>query len=278
MATVARGLGETKHYERFKKQSNNWQNLWRNYNHHGANGFIMPKDSKGNWVDSFICDRGKNTSISFTPLNVDVGQCICWWCGFLYEANSWEYSLYVPHDVAGLIQISGGAEAFRKRLDTFFINRYYNVGNEPSFLSPMLYHWLGKSYMSSNRIRKIVAASFNERRKGLPGNDDSGAMSSWLAFNMLGLFPNAGQPYYLLNAPFFAESEIHLGNGKSFKTIAGNLSASAIYIQSASLNGKPLTRSWLEHSQLMKGGTLQMEMGDEPTGWGSTELPPSMRF
>jgi putative alpha-1,2-mannosidase len=225
-----------------------------------------------------LCDRGKNSHLAFTPLTVDNGRCICWWCGFLYEANSWEYSLYVPQDVAGLIQNCGGTEAFKKRLDTFFINRYYNVGNEPSFLSPVLYHWIGMPSYSSDRIRTIIEKHFTPSRNGLPGNDDSGAMSSWLAFQMLGLFPNAGQSYYLINSPMLAQSTLHLSNGKTFTIVAKNLSAQNKYIQSAKLNNKTFTKSWIEHSEIMEGAVLVLEMGNDISSWGTGEVPPSLRY
>lgn len=98
---------------------------------------------------------------------------------FFYEASSWEYSLSIPHDVPGLIEKCGGAEKFEAR-PTFSDRGFFNVNNEPSFLSPCLYHWLGKPYRSNDRIHEIIAKNYNDGPIGLPGNDDSGAMSSGL--------------------------------------------------------------------------------------------------
>ena len=277
LAVVANGLNRKGEANRFLKQSNNWKNLWRPVTDHGATGFIMPKDAAGHWIDSIICaeSNGRVTAIPYTPLAQDWPNCVCWWCGFFYEASSWEYSFYVPHDVAGLINNCGGAQAFKKRLDTFFANGYYNVGNEPSFLTPNLYHWIGRPDLSSARIKQIVQANYNSTRGGLPGNDDSGAMSSWLAFHMMGLYPNAGQSYYLINAPLIKQAVLHQTNGKDFKITAKNLSDANQFIQAAFLNGKPFNQSWIEHQDIVNGGELVLQMGPKQTTWGSTIIPPS---
>lgn len=278
LATVAKGIKRKGEYWRFIKQSDNWQNLWRSIKDHGATGFIMPKNASGKWIDSIQCNEsnGRITYIPYSPLAQDWPICICWWCGFFYEASSWEYSLYVPHDVATIIAKSGGKEAFRQRLDTLFANGYYNVGNEPSFLSPNLYHWIGRPDLSNNRIHKIIDKYYNSSHNGIPGNDDSGAMSSWLAFHMMGLFPNAGQSYYLINAPYFKQTVIHQENGKDFVITVHNFSEKNKHIKSASLNGKPYDKAWLEHQDIVNGGSLVLEMSATPSDtWGTTILPPS---
>lgn len=278
LATVAKGISRNGEYWRFLKQSDNWQNLWHDISDNGATGFIMPKDPAGKWIDSIQCgeSNGRISYIKYTPLAQDWPVCVCWWCGFFYEASSWEYSLYVPHDVAMLINKSGGKEAFRNRLDYLFDRGYYNVGNEPSFLSPDLYHWIGRPDLSSNRIRQIINKNYNGTHSGIPGNDDSGAMSSWLAFHMMGLYPNAGQSYYLINAPFFKQTVIHQENGKDFTIIAKNFSDKNSYIKSATLNGKPYNKAWIEHQDITDGGVLMLEMDAQPSAnWGKDLLPPS---
>jgi predicted alpha-1,2-mannosidase len=280
LAQVAKGLGRNGEYHRFMQQAENWKNLWRPVGDHGSTGFIMPKDASGQWIDSVPCDilEGQRSRIRYTPLSQEWPNCVCWWCGFFYEGNSWEYSFFVPHDVPGLIQMSGGSEAFLKRLDTFFDNGYYNVGNEPSFLTPCLYHWIGKPEMSSRRIVEIVNKNYSDARDGIPGNDDSGAMSSRLAFHMMGLFPNAGQPYYLITSPFIRQYIIHLENGKDFTIIADHLSSKNIYIKSAKLNGIAFEQAWINHDTLVNGGRLVLEMDDKPSGWGSRIPPPGMQY
>jgi predicted alpha-1,2-mannosidase len=278
LATVAGGIKRMGEYRRFLKQSGNWQNLWRNIKDNGATGFIMPKDASGKWIDSIRCDmsNGRAASIAYSPLAQDWPNCVCWWCGFFYEAGSWEYSLSVPHDVAMLIKKSGGAAAFKQRLDILFDKHFYNVGNEPSFLSPDLYHWIGRPDLSSQRIQKIVTDNFNSSHSGIPGNDDSGAMSSWLAFHMIGLYPNAGQSYYLINAPFVKQTAIHQENGKDFTITAKNFSDENKFIKSATLNGLPYLKSWIEHKDILNGGELILDMDLKASMvWGTKQLPPS---
>jgi predicted alpha-1,2-mannosidase len=279
LAEVAKGLGRLGPYQQYIKQSGNWQNLWRDYNDHGANGFIMPKDPNGRWVDSMECgiENGRRNYVQYTPLTFEWPVCVCWWCGFFYEGSSWEYSFFVPQDVPGLIEKCGGKKAFISRLDTFFNNGYYNVGNEPSFLTSCLYHWVGRPDLSSTRTRNIIDKCYNSSRAGLPGNDDSGAMSSWLAFHMMGIYPNAGQPYYLITTPYFKRTILQVKDGKEFKILANNLSDKNVYIKSATLNGKLFDQAWIEHEDIVKGGELVFEMGPEPTGWGYKILPPVIK-
>ncbi|MDA3879615.1 MAG: GH92 family glycosyl hydrolase [Prolixibacteraceae bacterium] len=276
IAAVAKGLGRNGEYRRFLKQSDNWKNLWRDIEHEGSRGFIMPKDAAGNWVDSIQCDRkdGRVSYVQYDPLAQEWPICVCWWCGFFYEGTSWEYSLFVPHDVPGLIDQCGGSNAFQKRLDTFFENSYYNVANEPSFLSPCLYHWIGRPELSSKRVHQIIDDNYNISRSGIPGNDDSGSMSSWLAFHMMGFYPNAGHSYYLLNTPYFKETVIHQENGNDFIIRAENLSENNCYIQSAILNGKSYNKAWIEHNNIVAGGELIFIMGSKPSSWGHEIMPP----
>ncbi|HOW90654.1 MAG TPA: glycoside hydrolase family 92 protein, partial [Elusimicrobiales bacterium] len=178
------------------------------------------------------------------------------------------------HDVPGLIEKCGGKEAFRKRLDTLFDSGYYNVSNEPSFLTPCLYHWIGRPDLSGERVASVIARHYSSAPDGIPGNDDSGAMSSWLAFHMLGLYPNAGHSYYLIHAPLVRSSVLRLENGRTFRISARRLSSRNRYIRSASLNGKPFVQAWIEHSDIAAGGELVLEMGAKSSDWGREVLPP----
>lgn len=279
LAQVAKGLGRYGEYQRFIKQADNWQNLWRDIEDHGSRGFIMPKDASGKWVETIECDteNGQRDYVKYTPLTVEWPICVCWWCGFFYEGTSWEYSFYVPHDVPKLIEKCGGKDPFLKRLNTFFDNGYYNVGNEPSFLTSCLYHWIGRPDLSSQRTRSIIDKNYNNSRSGIPGNDDSGAMSSWLAFHMMGIFPNAGQSYYLITAPYFPKTVLHLERGKELKIISHNLSGKNVFIKSAALNGKPFNQAWIEHKDIVNGGELVFEMDSVPSNWGFNVPPPTVK-
>ena len=271
IAVVAKGLGKEELYIHYMKQSENWKNLWRDdYEHEGAKGFIMPRDKDGKWLDRLPFGHSKKLkpTYEYTPVTSEGPWYTPWWSTFFYEATSWEYSLSIPHDVDGLIAKCGGKEMFEKRLDTFFDKEFFNVNNEPSFLSPCLYHWIGKPHRSSDRIRDIIEKNYNDSAIGLPGNDDSGAMSSWLAFHMIGLYPNAGHDYYLINTPHVDYTAINLEGGKKFEIIAPALSEKNIYIKSIKLNGKDYPYSTLRHQDIVNGGKLVIELSETPTNWG----------
>ena len=256
IALVAKGLGRMDIYEQYLQQSQNWKNLWRSdYEWDGVKGYIMPKDAEGHWLDSVPWGHSKvyHPQIPYTPITKVAPWYLPWWSTFFYEALSAEYSLSIPHDVPGLIEACGGAETFRKRLDMFFDRKRYNVGNEPSFLTPCLYHWIGRPDLSSDRVREIVTSNYTDQPDGLPGNDDSGAMSSWLAFHMMGLYPNAGQSYYLMHAPLIPEWTLHLCNGKLLRAI---VKGKGTHFEKVTLNGKVLDDARLEHADLMEGGEL----------------------
>jgi predicted alpha-1,2-mannosidase len=201
----------------------------------------------------------------------------CSWGGnTFYEGNSWTYSTFVPQDVASLIEASGGAQTFVDRLDAFFrVPLRYDVGNEPGFLAPYLYNWAGRPDKTAEHVRAIIAKSYHAGPEGLPGNDDSGAMSSWFAFGQLGIFPDAGQDFYLIGSPAFPQATLHLEGGKDFTIKARNLSLENIYVTAATLDNKPLDRAWLDHSEIAAGGRLVLFMSDKPAHWGEQNLPPS---
>lgn len=256
IAEVAKGLGRQDVYAHYLKQSGNWRNLWRSdYEWDDVKGYIMPRDAQGRWLDSVPWGHSKvfHPTIPYTPVTKVAPWYLPWWSTFFYEALSAEYSLSIPHDVPGLIEACGGAETFRKRLDLFFDRKRYNVGNEPSFLTPCLYHWIGRPDLTSDRVRQIITENYNDTPDGLPGNDDSGSMSSWLAFHMLGLYPNAGQSYYLLHAPLLPAWTLQLDNGK---TLHGTLKGKGTHFEKVTFNGKVLEDARIEHAELMQGGEL----------------------
>ena len=261
IALVAKGLGREDLYERFMKQSDNWRNLWRSdYEWDGVKGYIMPKDKDGNWLDSVPWGHSKvfHPRIPYTPITKVAPWYLPWWSTFFYEALSAEYSLSIPHDVPGLIEACGGREAFLRRLNLFFERKRYNVANEPSFLTPCLYHWIGRPDLTSERVRQIITDNYNDSPTGLPGNDDSGAMSSWLVFHMMGLYPNAGQDYYLLHAPLLKAYTMQLCNGN---TIHATVKGKGNRFEKVTFNGIELKDARITHQQLMTGGELVFYTG-----------------
>ena len=263
IAQVAKGLGRIDVYDRYMKRSENWKNLWRSdYEWGGMRGFIMPRSASGEWMDSVPWGHSKvfTPKIPYTPITKVAPWYLPWWSTFFYEALSAEYSLSVPHDVPALIDLCGGADAFRRRLDTFFDEGHYNVQNEPSFLTPCLYHWIGRPDLSVKRVQGIVEKSYSDAPDGLPGNDDSGSMSSWLAFHMMGFYPNAGQSYYLLLAPMVPEYTLSLCNGRQLHVVK---KGQGDRVKGILLNGNEITDARLEHKQLMEGGELMFLMAKE---------------
>ena len=260
LAQVALGLGQKKLYNEYMERSRNWRNLWRSdYEFDGMRGFILPKDVDGQWLDSVPWGRSQvfQPRIPYTPTTKVAPWYVPWWDTFFYEATSEEYSLSVPHDVEGLVEACGGAEAFRQRLDRFFEQGYYNVQNEPSFLSPCLYHWIGRPDLSTMRVHQILRDNYSDLPDGLPGNDDSGAMSSWLAFHMLGLYPNAGHDYYLLTLPTVDAYSFTLPNGRVLQVtkVQGDKLCTAF-------NGRLLTDARIRHADLLQGGSLVFYVPD----------------
>ena len=284
IAQVAKGLGREDLYERFIRQSQNWKNLWRaDYEWDDVKGYIMPRDAKGHWLDSVPWGRSKvfHPTIPYTPVTKVAPWYLPWWSTFFYEALSAEYSLSIPHDVPGLIEACGGAETFRRRLDMFFDRRRYNVGNEPSFLTPCLYHWIGRPDLTSDRVRQIITDSYSDQPDGLPGNDDSGAMSSWLAFHQLGLYPNAGQDYYLLHAPLLPEWTMTLSNGQALHGVVKGPKAvlkdlkSANHFDRVTFNGRDLPDARITHRELMEGGELVFHVSTKKVSKATSDFPRS---
>jgi predicted alpha-1,2-mannosidase len=260
IALLAKGLGDASDYDKYLEHSGNWKNLWdANFSAGGFNGFIRPRHRDGSWLTPFTA----------------MDQCT-WGGDTFYEGNSWTYSFFVPQNVAGLIHAAGGPETFVRRLDAFFaVPDRYDVGNEPGFLTPYLYNWAGRPDKTDEHVRAIIAASYHVGLRGLPGNDDSGAMSSWYIFGQIGIFPNAGQPVYLIGSPAYPRTVLHLAGGKDFTIEARNLTPQNIYVTAATLDGKPLDRDWLRHSEIIAGGRLVLTMSGTPGIWGRSDLPPS---
>jgi predicted alpha-1,2-mannosidase len=260
IAEVACGLNRTAEAKLFASRAHNWENLWdKDLSAEGFRGFLRPRNPDGTWAEPNFLVRGT-------------------WPDFFYEGDLWTYSIYAPQDVRRLIALTGGNETFVRRLDNIFYRQHFDVTNEPGFLIPVLYNWAGRPDKTAEVITALLDKSFTDRRSGIPGNDDSGAMSSWFIFNSLGFYPNAGQDIYLIGTPSYPEAVIKLSSGKSLHIVARNLDSEHInrYIQSATLNGEPLTNAWFRHRQIEQGGTLVFIMGSAPTNWGRALPPPSM--
>jgi predicted alpha-1,2-mannosidase len=221
-----------------------------------------------------------------------------------YEGGKWNYSFRVLHDMQARIDLAGGDEAFLGLLDAFFgygaepvrqvgerpstaellagysLNRFEGLNNEPDMEVPWAYHYVGRPDRTAEVVHAAVHSQFGLGRGGLPGNDDSGGLSSWYVWASLGLFPIAGQSLYLINAPSFSQSRIFLGEEELAVETTGFVEPSAHsgaqYVQSVSFNGRPLEQSWIPARDLHRGGRLRIELGPVPSAWGTTSRPPSV--
>jgi putative alpha-1,2-mannosidase len=145
---------------------------------------------------------------------------------------------------------------------------------------PYLYNYAGQPWMTQNKVRQMLELWYDTTPFGLSGDEDGGSMSSWYVLSSIGLYPQCpGRPIFDIGSPIFEEVLISVDNGKEFIIEAKNVSAQNKYIQSATLNGKSHNKPWIEHSDILQGGRLVVQMGSRPTkNWGSAPdvRPPSM--
>lgn len=188
---------------------------------------------------------------------------------------------FVPHDMATLITLLGGPSQLVKRLDYLHDQSITYIGNEPAFLTVFQYHYAGRPAKSALRSHFYIPAYFKTTSDGLPGNDDSGAMGSFVAMSMMGLFPNPGQSVYLITPPYFESVQITsplTNRTATVKVKNFDPTYTNVYIQYATLNGKPYTKNWIDHSFFTEGKELVLTLGRNESLWGTRQgdLPPSL--
>lgn len=240
----------------------------------GFTGFLQPRFLNGTWgfQDPIFCSPLMNFTSCY--LNPDGHE--------TYEGSAWLYTFFVPQDMAALITALGGPDEFVRRLDYFHESDLLYIGDEQGFLPVYQYHYAGRPAKSSARRHFYIPSQFNDTLVGIAGNDDSGAMGSFVALSMLGLFPNPGQDVYLINPPFFGSWSITnkiTGKVATVRNVNFDANYQNIYIQSATLNGQPYTRNWIGHSFFLDGGVLELTLGSNAnTTWGTAQadLPPSL--
>lgn len=257
-ALMAQSLKKKEDYEYFKKRADNYKLYYD-----PKVGFFRGRKSDGTWPEKF--DPVKSTKA---------------WARDYAEGNAWQYLWLVPHDPQGLMELLGGRDIFVKRLDEFFalpsdkeealvdlsgLIGQYAHGNEPSHHIAYLYNFAGQPWKTAEKVRYIMKEFYHDAPDGLIGNEDCGQMSSWYAFSSLGfypVFPASGK--YVFGSPLFDKATIKLPGGKTFTVIAENGGPENIYIQDIKLNGRRYTRSYIDHMDIVKGGTLVFMMGKSP--------------
>ncbi len=259
IAQVAKKLGKEDIYQEFSKRAQNYKNVFD-----AKSGFMRPKLYDGSFKKEF------------DPLNTH-GQ------GFI-EGNAWNYSLYVPHDPANMIEMMGGKAQFAQHLDSLFsmdlpdkyfehtedISREgiignYVHGNEPSHHVAYLYNWTDAPWKSQDKIRMVLKDQYQNGADGLGGNDDFGQMSAWYIFSTLGFYPvSPGAPEYALGSPAIHNASIKIGGGKVFKVTAENQSDTNVFVDKVTLNGEILKTPFIKHHDIMKGGELIFYMTEKP--------------
>lgn len=185
--------------------------------------------------------------------------------------------------MAELVDAMGGAEEFASRLQYFHNSGIVYMGNEPNLLPVFQYHYAGRPDLSTRQIHAYIPGLFHTGTDGIPGNDDSGAMGSFIAFSMMGLYPVAGQDVYLISPPFFAEVSVRnpqSGNTAVVRNIGFDPGYENVYVKRVTRDGEEWTKNWIGHDFFVQGGILEVELGleDERADWGTKEadLPPSM--
>jgi predicted alpha-1,2-mannosidase len=272
VAQLALAMGRTNLAGKFLKRSENWRNIFD-----AETGFARPRKANGEWQTPF--DAFSHDSF--------------------VEGNAWQYTWFVPQDVPGLVAAMGRErfltrlnEGFEKSAPTRFNaagDRFWlyplNHGNQPTMHVAWLFNWAGKPWLTQKWSRAILDSYYGYNpADAYLGDEDQGQMSAWFVMVAMGLFQTDGgcrvDPIYELGSPLYPKVVLHLSKdyygGKTFTIMARNASKTNRYIQSAKLNGKPLDSWWIPQSKIIRGGTLELELGPQPNEeWAATcPLPP----
>ena len=249
LAEVAKALGKPEDEAIFRKRAQNYRNVID-----PVTGFARGRHADGSWVTPF--DPTKQAS-------------------YVTEGLPFQFTFYVLQDIPGLIALENGNNGFISKLDELFAKNLYDQGNEPSHHIAYLYDYAGAAYKTQQHVAEVRAAGYLDEPGGLIGNDDAGQMSAWYILSALGFYQvTPGIPRYAIGSPLFADAKIHLPNGKIFHIVAKRGTARAPYIQSVTLNGKPLQRFWLTHEEIASGGTLIFQMSSTPNPDWPTKVHP----
>ncbi len=264
-AAEALGRGEDARY--FTERSHSYRNYFD-----PSMGFMRGRDSRRGWRTPFN---------PFASTHRADDYC---------EGNAWQYTWLAPHDVAGLEACFGSRARMLGKLDSLFtvssviegaetspdisgLIGQYAHGNEPSHHILYLYTMLGQPWKTAEKVREVLTTLYHDQPDGLSGNEDVGQMSAWYILSSLGMYeaePASGR--YWFGSPLFDRAEIAVPGG-TFTIVAENNSSENKYIRRVWLNGRPYTKPWIGHEEVMAGGELRFEMDDEPHVWYCPEEP-----
>ncbi len=254
IAMMAREMGNDSVYREFIRRAQYYKNLYD-----PVSGFFRAKQNS-----TFI--------EPFDPREVNF---------HLTEANAWQYTFYVPHDISGYIGLLGGEERFTGMLDELFTTTpemtgreqsditglvgQYAHGNEPSHHMAYLYAYTGHQPKTAEMVRRIMREMYSDTPEGLCGNEDCGQMSAWYIMSAMGFYPVCpGSNQYVIGSPLFTEIRINLEKGKQFLIRARGNRQGNPYIRKAVMNGEPFTRGFLSHEEIIQGGEIRFLMGSHP--------------
>ena len=259
---LAKKTGNKFYEEVFARQIYNYKNVYD-----PSVGFMRGRKLDGSWADFDAFE----------------------WGGPYCEGNAWHYNWSVFHDVQGLIDLTGGDERFVAKIDSVFalpgIVKYgtygtkihemlemelakmgqYAQGNQPIQHMIYLYSYAGQPWKTQYWIRQVMDRLYNSSENGYPGDEDQGGMSSWYVLSALGIYSVCpGTDEYVLGSPKFRKATITMEDGKKFVIEAKGNSKDNVYIQNATLNGKRHTRNYIHYSDILNGGVLELQMGNQP--------------
>ena len=261
IAQMAKSLGKNEDYKTYTERAQYYKNIYD------------PETQ-------FMRGRFRNTWFApFDPYEVNFNYT---------EANSWQYSFYVPQDISGFMDLFGGKDKLEAQLDELFTAEaetsgrsqaditgligQYAHGNEPSHHMAYLYNFVNKPHKTQERVYQILTELYTNEPDGVSGNEDCGQMSAWYVFSSLGFYPvTPGSNQYIIGTPLFNKATINLENGKNFTITAKDLNSTNKYIEYVYLNNEKLKRSYLTHNEIMNGGFLEFHMTDNPAIWGSRD-------
>ena len=266
-ARAAEVLGKTEDAAYFTERSRSYRHLFD-----ASTGFMRGRDSRGGWRTPFSPFASSHRADDYC------------------EGNAWQYTWLVPHDVEGLEACFGSRERMIEKLDSLFtvssviegaetspdisgLIGQYAHGNEPSHATLYLYTMLGQPWKTADKVREVLTTLYHAAPDGLAGNEDVGQMSAWYVLSSLGLYeaePAGGR--YWFGSPLFDRAELQVAGGV-FTIVAENNSAENKYIQRVWLDGRPYTKPYIDHAEIMKGGELRFEMGTEPKVWYCPDEP-----